>query len=320
MKAIRVEQFGGPEVLRVAEIPEPRPSAGQILVRLHAAGINPVDTYVRSGKYLRLPPLPYTPGADGAGRIEALGDGAGPLANGDRVYVAGSITGTYAELCLCEVAQVHPLPAAVGFAEGAALGIPYVTAHHALFGRAAAKPGETILIHGGTGGVGLAAIQLAKAAGFTVFATGGSETGLLLLREHGADSVFDHHNLGYLDQIREATGGRGVDVILEMLANLNLGHDLTLLAPGGRVAVIGSRGPVEINPRDAMAREADIRGVMLTNAPPEQLAAIHRDLQSGLERGTLRPVVGRQFPLASAPEAHDAVMSPGAHGKIVLVL
>jgi NADPH2:quinone reductase len=319
MKAIRVEQFGGPEVLKVAEIPDLQPGPGQILVRLHAVGVNPVETYIRSGKYARLPALPYTPGSDGAGRIEALGKDAAPLQVGARVYVAGSLTGTYAELCLCEPAQVYPLPADTGFSEGAALGIPYATAHHALFARAGARRGETVLIHGGTGGVGAASIQFAKAAGLIVFATGGTDAGRLSLREQGVDHVFDHHEVGYLDRIREATGGRGLDIILEMLANINLGHDLTLLAPNGRIAVIGSRGPVEINPRDAMAREADILGVMFNHRRPEELATIHRAIADGLQNGALRPIVGRQLPLDRAPEAHEAVMSPGAHGKIVLL-
>jgi NADPH:quinone reductase len=320
MKAIRVAQFGGPEVLQLAEIPDLQPAAGQILVRLHAAGVNPIETYIRSGKYARLPALPYTPGNDGAGRVEAAGENAGSLQPGTRVYVAGSLSGTYAELCLCTPAQVHLLPAKVSFSEGAALGTPYVTAHHALFGRAEARRGETVLIHGGTGGVGAAAIQFAKAAGLVVFATGGTDAGRLRLLEQGADRVFDHHELGYLDRIREATSGRGVDVILEMLANINLGHDLTLLAPHGRVAVIGSRGPVEINPRETMLREADIRGVMLDHGETEHVAAIHREIAAGLENGSLHPIVGRQFPLGQAADAHEAVLAPGASGKIVLLL
>lgn len=318
MKAIRVEQFGGPEVLQVTEAPDLTPASGQVLVRIHAAGINPVETYIRSGKYAKLPPLPYTPGTDGAGRIEALGAGVTGFEIGQRVYVAGSVSGTYAELCLCDARHVHPLATEVSFFEGAALGVPYATAHHALFSRAQAKPGESVLIHGATGGVGIAGLQLAKAAGMQVFATGGTETGRLLLREQGADFVFNHHELGYLDQIRENSGG-GVNVVLEVLANINLGHDLTVLSRGGRVVIIGSRGPVEINPREIMAREADIRGVMLGLAAPAELEAIHRDLQAGLARGVLRPIIGRQFPLNRAPDAHEAVMAPGAHGKVVLV-
>jgi NADPH2:quinone reductase len=154
----------------------------------------------------------------------------------------------------------------------------------------------------------------------TVFATGGTETGRLLLIEQGADAVFNHHELGYLDRIFEKSGGHGVHVILEMLANINLGNDLSILARGGRVAVIGSRGPVEINPRDLMLREADVRGVMLNPSDRAEVELIHRTIRAGLERGLLRPIVERQLPLGSAADAHERVLSPGAHGKIVLVL
>ncbi|MHA3774533.1 NADPH:quinone reductase [Verrucomicrobiota bacterium sgz303538] len=320
MKAIRVEQFGGPEVLVLAEVPDPQPGPEQILIRVHTAGVNPVETYIRAGNYARLPTLPYTPGHDGAGVVEKIGTDVRNLGIeiGDRVYLAGSITGTYAEKCLCEPGQIHPLPDKVSFAEGAALGVPYPTAFRALFQRGDASARETVLIHGGTGGVGLAAVQCAIAAGLKVFATGGTESGKLLLTEQGAHAVFDHHELGYCDQIIAATHGRGVDLIIEMLANVNLGKDLGMLAKNGRVVVVGSRNPVEINPRDLMSREADIRGVMLFNAPAEELAAAHREIRNGLETGVLRPIVERQFALGQAPEAHEAVLSPGAHGKIVL--
>ena len=318
MKAIRVEKFGGPEVLTLAEVPDPVPEPHQILVRVHAAGVNPVDTYIRAGSYGRLPALPYTPGIDGAGVVEKTGSKVHRVRPGDRVYVAGTLSGSYAEMCLCEESQVHPLPSMIGFEEGAALGVPYATAYRALFQRGGATKGETILIHGGTGGVGLAALQLARSAGIKTLATGGTESGKLLLIEQGAEAVFDHHELGYCAQVLEHTGGRGVDLILEMLANVNLANDLGMLAKGGRVVVVGSRGTIEINPRDLMSREADIRGVMLFNAPAEELAEAHRALQEGLCAGTLRPIVERQFALAQASEAHEAVLSPGAHGKIVL--
>lgn len=319
MKAIRVDAFGGPEELKSAEIPSPQPAAGQVLVRVRAAGVNPVDTYIRAGTYAQKPTLPYTPGIDGAGEIEAVGEGVSGWTKGQRVYVAGSLSGTYAELAVCDANQVHALPDQVSFAQGAALGVPYVTAHFALFHRARARAGETVLVHGATGGVGLAAVQLARAAGLTAFGTAGSAAGFVAIEEQGVHRAFDHHKLGYLDEIKAATNGRGVDVILEMLANVNLGHDLTILAPGGRVAVIGSRGPVEINPRDAMARNADILGVMLFGAPAEVRRAIHASIDAGLCDGSLRPVVGREFPLEEAAEAHRLVMSPGACGKVVLV-
>ncbi len=318
MKAIRVQQFGEPEVLQVADVPDLTPAAGQVLVRIHAAGVNPVETYVRSGKYAKLPPLPYTPGTDGAGVVAGLGEGVSDWKIGDRVYLAGSLTGTYAEQALCEPAQLHRLPDRVSFAQGAALGIPYATAHIALFHRGGAKAGETVLIHGATGGVGLAAVQIARAAGLTVLGTGGTEAGRALVAREGAHAVFDHHAADYADQILAATNGRGVDLIIEMLANENLGKDLPLLAPSGRVLIVGSRGPVEINPRDLMARMADVRGVILFGAPSKALADTHRALFAGLADGSLRPIVAQEIPLAGAPRAHAAVMAAGAQGKIVL--
>jgi NADPH2:quinone reductase len=319
MKAIRVQQFGEPDVLQTADIPDLTPAPGQILVGIQAAGVNPVETYIRSGKYPKLPPLPYTPGSDGAGTIAALGDGITGWKVGDRVYLAGSLTGTYAEQALCEPAHLHLLPAAVSFAQGAALGVPYTTAHVALFHRGELRSGEVILIHGATGGVGLAALQLARAADVRVLATGGTTAGRSLLLEQGAYAAFDHHSNDYAQQILEATDGRGVDLILEMLANVNLGKDLPILGPSGRVVVVGSRGPVEINPRDLMARNADIRGVMVFGTPAPVLTHAHVAIVSGLKEGALRPIVAKSYPLAEAAQAHRAVMSPGASGKIVLV-
>lgn len=319
MKAIRVDQFGEPDVLHLVDLPIPLPSVGQVLVRVHAIGVNPVETYIRSGNYARKPALPYTPGSDAAGIIESVGGQATTFKPGDRVYTAGTISGSYAEFALCDSTQVHPLPANVSFAQGAAIGVPYATAYRALRQRAQAASGETVLIHGASGGVGLAAVQLARTHGMQIFGTAGTERGRQLILEQGAHRVFDHGAPGYLEQIMQATGNRGVDVILEMLANRNLANDLTLLAPDGRVVVIGCRGRVEIDPRDAMTREADIRGMVLFNTPVAELTQIHNVLFEGLADATLRPVIAREFLLADAPQAHLEVMQSAAAGKIILV-
>ncbi len=318
MKAIRVHQFGEPDVMKLEEVPDPTPAAGQVVVELHAVGINPVETYIRKGIYGPRQ-FPFTPGTDGAGTVTAVGEGVTGLKVGQRVYVAGSITGTYAQKALCLADQVHPLPDNVSFQQGAAIGIPYATAYRALFHRAQAKPGEVVLVHGASGGVGIAAVQLARHAGMTVIGTAGSQRGKDLVRQQGADHVLDHTQAGYLEQIQQITNGRGVDVVLEMLANVNLEHDLTVLAKRGRIVVIGSRGTIQITPREIMGREADIRGMVLFNATPDELASIHAALVAGLRNGTLNPVLQTELPLADAPRAHELVMENNSHGKIVLI-
>jgi len=319
MKAIRVHEFGGPEVMQVEEVPDPKPGPGQVVVRVRAVGVNPVDTYIRSGTYHIKPALPYTPGMDPAGIVESIGEGVSRAVVGKRVYTAGTFSGAYAEQVLCDESQVHPLPEKVSYAQGAAVNIPYSSAYRALFHRARAVPGEIVLVHGATGGVGIAAVQLARAAEMTIIGTGGSEQGRRLVAEQGAHHVLDHHVPNYLEQVLALTNGRGVDVILEMLANVNLGRDLGVLAKGGRVVVIGSRGTVEINPRDAMSRDAAILGMLLMNASEGETLSIHTALASGLENGTLHPVVGCELPLAEAARAHREIMESSAYGKIVLI-
>ncbi|MGH7353784.1 MAG: NADPH:quinone reductase [Candidatus Rokuibacteriota bacterium] len=319
MKAIRVSEYGPPSVLKLEEVPTPQPGPNQILVRNRAVGVNPVDTYLRSNTDNRGPKLPYTPGSDAAGVVEAVGAGATSIKGGDRVYFGGTLTGAYAELSLCEPAQVHTLPDNVSFAQGAAMNVPYATAYHALFNRAHGEAGETVLVHGASGGVGIGAVQLARARGLTVIGTAGTERGRRLVAEQGAHHVLDHGRPDYLDELTRLTGGRGPDIILEMLANVNLQKDLGVIAPRGRIVVIGNRGTVEINARLAMNKDAAILGMALYHATPAQVVGIHAALVEGLRAGTLRPVIAQEVPLGQASRAHEAVLEPGHHGKIVLV-
>ncbi|HKV62676.1 MAG TPA: NADPH:quinone reductase [Candidatus Acidoferrum sp.] len=319
MKAILVREFGGPEVLRLEEIPTPKPSVGQVLVRIHAVGVNPYDTYMRAGTYAVKPPLPYTPGSDAAGVIEAIGDGVKKVKHGDRVYTAKTVTGAYAEYALALEEQVHRLPDKISFGQGAGVWVPYGTAYHALHHSAEAKASETILVHGASGGVGSAAVQMARAMGLTVIGTAGTQKGVDLVRREGAHQVIDHSRASYQEEIMNASGGRGVDIILEMLANVNLSADLKMLATNGRVIIIGNRGEITINPRDLMLRRASARGFTLWAITPSEEAEIHGGVFAGLENGTLRPVVGKEMPLAEAARAHKEILEPGAAGKIVLV-
>lgn len=319
MKAIRIHQTGGPEVMTLEECPDPEPGPGQVRVRVKAVGVNPVDSYIRSGLYPIKRELPYTPGLDAAGVVEAVGDDVGHIRVGERVYVAGSLSGTYAEQVLCWEAQVHPLPERISFSQGAGIGVPFATAYYGLFYRGHALPGEFVLIHGASGGVGSAAVQLARAAGMRVIGTAGTAQGQELVRSLGAHHVLDHREPGYLEQIPNLTCDHGIDVVLEMLANANLPRDLKILALRGRVVVIGSRGAVEIDPRDAMGKNGAILAMSLFNATESETRSLHAALTAGLENATLTPVVGRELPLAEAAAAHERVMAPGAHGKVILL-
>ena len=319
MKAIRVDEFGGPEVLKFEDVATPKPSGGEVLVRIHAAGVNPYDTYMRAGTYALKPTLPYTPGSDGAGTVEAVGEGVKKVRRGDRVYTGRTLTGAYAEYALALEEQVHPLPANVDFKQGAGIWVPYGTAYHALHHSANAHASETVLVHGASGGVGIAALQIARAMGLKVLGTAGTPRGLELAKREGAHQVFDHRKTGYQEEILQATGNRGVDIILEMLANVNLSHDTKLLANNGRVIVIGSRGEVTINPRELMGRRASIRAFTLWGITPSEEADIHAGIFAGLENGTLRPIVGKELPLAESARAHKEILEPGSAGKIVLI-
>jgi NADPH2:quinone reductase len=323
MRAILVREFGAPSVMRLEELRDPSPGPSEALVRMRAIGVNPVDSYIRAGTYARLPPLPYIPGSDAAGEIEAVGSEITGFSAGDRVYIYGTslglLAGAYAERAVCTGAQLHRLPARRSFAQGAAIGVPYTTAYRALFHRAQAQPAETVLVHGATGGVGLAVVQLAHAHGMTVIGTGGTERGLEIVREQGADHAVNHRSPDYGDAIMRVTGGRGVDVVIEMAAHVNLERDLALLARHGRVVIVGSRGRIEIDPRQAMSRDAAVLGMTLFNTTPADHVTIHAAIVAGLDNGALQPVIARELPLSDAPLAHQLVMESGAAGKIVLV-
>src|SRR3974390_2351043 len=264
-------------------------------------------------------PLPYTPGSDGAGIVEAVGGGIKKVKRGDRVYTTQTLSGAYAEFALALEHQVHPLPAKISFSQGAGVWVPYGTVYHALHHSAKAHASETVLVHGASGGVGIAAVQIARSMGLMILGTAGTPTGLEIAKREGAHEVFDHRKAGYQEEIMQATDNRGVDIILEMLANVNLSNDTKLLANNGRVIVIVRRGEVTIDPRQLMARRASIRGFTLWAITPAEEADIHAGLFAGLENGTLRPIVGKELPLAEAARAHKEILEPGSVGKIVLI-
>lgn len=317
MKAIRVHAFGGPENLKFEDVPDPHVPDGAMLVRVGAVGVNPVDVYVRSGTYGAVVEPPYIPGIELAGEVV---EGPG---RGRRVFALGTIgprhTGCYASLAVVRQQDAFDLPEHLSFAQGAAVPVTYGTAYRALFDRANAKPGETVLIHGASGGVGTAAVQLASAHGCVVIGTASSDAGRTVVRSCGASHVFNHRNAGYMEQVRAATAGRGVDVIIEMLANVNLDNDLDLLAPGGRVVVVGNRGRIEIDPRKTMGKESSVTGVMLWGGGEAALRRAYAAIAAGLRVRSLVPIVGAELPLAEAAKAQELVMQDGKVGKVVLI-
>lgn len=323
MQAILARAFGGPDVLKLEDVADPVAGSGQVRVRVHAVGVNPYDTYMRAGGYAIKPDLPYTPGADAAGVVDQVGGGVSGWKAGDRVYISGTAAGkahgAYAQLVVCLPEQLHRLPDRISFTQGAGLFVPYVTAWRALFGRANTRAGDQVLVHGASGGVGIAATQFAVSVGATVIGTAGSDEGLAVVRAQGARHAVNHTQAGYLDEITTLTGGRGPDVILEMLANVNLDHDLSVVAPSGRIVVIGNRGRVEIDARKIMSKDISVFGLALWGVPPDEVRRAHEAIVAGLETGALNPVVGTEMPLGDAALAHQRVMAPGARGKIVLI-
>ncbi len=319
MKAIRVHKFGSSEVMTLENISELTPGSNQLKIEVKAIGVNPVDTYIRAGIYPIKPELPYTPGKDAAGIITEIGSDVKHKKVGDRVYICGNQSGSYAKELICNADQAHSLPDHIDFSTGAALGVPYSTAFYALNFRAQALPGETLLIHGASGAVGIAAIQIAKANGLRVIGTAGTEQGLELLKSQGVIAALNHNSRNYLDALTELTCGQGIDVILEMLANVNLDKDLKLLAHNGRVVVIGNRGTIEIDPRDTMGKNASVLGMSLFNVDPKDLTQIHAAIKAGLIDGRFSPVIHSEMPITDAAKAHDLVMLNGVYGKIVLL-
>ena len=319
MKAIVVREFGEPEVMKLEDVPVPDPSGSQVVVRIHAAGVNPVDTYLRTGIHAHAPKLPYTPGKDGSGIVESTGPDCTRFKAGDRVYTAGSISGTYAEYSLCREEDLGHLPDNVTFEQGAGIWTPYATSYRALFQKGKAIAGEDVLIHGASGGVGIAATQWSKNAGLRSVGTASSDAGKQLVKDMGADAVFDHTDEDHLGDIREFTKGKGVEVIIEMLANANLERDFEALAMYGRIVIVGNRGSLQFTPRQAMTKDATLYGMSLFNSTRADRDEIHSAIFDGLSNGSLSPVVRESISLSDAPTAHKKVIDSKALGKLVLV-
>ena len=323
MRAIRIRSFGGPEVLKLEEnLPILEVESRQVLISVKSVSINPVDTYIRSGQYARLPSLPYTPGHDCSGVIECVGDKVTHFKPGDRVFSLRTITGSYSTHTICDVDYVNILPDCLPFREGACLGTTYHTAYRALVLVGGVKPGQLVLVHGSSGGVGTACLQICRLMGVRSVGTAGTADGEKAARISGAESVVNHRQEQYVDTLRqlsEANGG--FDVIIENASHINLDKDLDLVSNKGIVVAVGSKGmsTVEMVPRKLMGKESRVTGMLLWNATPGELTQTHAAILAGVRSGVLRPVVSHEFELAEASRAHEQLMSgKGAAGKIVL--
>ncbi|CBY14697.1 unnamed protein product [Oikopleura dioica] len=318
MRAVVVDKFGDESVLNVKEIAAPKPGPSQILVSVKAAGINPVDTYIRSGNYIpsRLPKLPYTPGGDVCGVIEAVGENVGSeFKVGDKVYsLLITASGAYAEKATVEETFTVKLHQGLSFEEGSALGIPYFTAFRALRTIGQAVKGEKVLVHGASGGVGqeIACIQIGKHLGLEVIGTAGSENGAALVEAQGV-TCYRHDDPDYLQKMKTAEGG--FDLIVEMLANKNLENDLTMLNVGsGRIMIVGCRGEITINPRLLMGPETQIRGIGLTafwdfNKKDEAMLETIKCLDEMASKNLVKPILGKSYSLDEAKTAHAEIIN-----------
>lgn len=322
MRAVEARAFGGPENLVMADRPDPVPGPGEIVIDVAAAGVNPADTYMLTGTYVFRPDLPYVPCGDCAGVVSATGPGVEAPAPGARVFVSAALTGRLsgclAERIVVAAGDVLPVPDGLGLDEAACLGVPYVTAHLALHDKGNVRAGETVFVHGASGAVGLAAVQLARAAGARVIGSAGTAEGLARVRREGAALAVDHGAPGYLDAVRDATAGTGPALIVEMLADVNLAADLDLAAASGRIVIVGCRGSVTIQPRVAMLKDIDIRGLAIWNARRDVVQSALSSIVEQAAPGGLRPVIGDRFGLHEAAEAFRATVRPGARGKILI--
>jgi len=322
MKVVSVHKFGLENPLVIEDLPESKAQSGQVLVRVRAAGVNPLEISIRSGGHPRSMQMqvPFVCGSDIAGEVESVGAGVKRIAPGDRVW-GRSLTGGYAEKgVLLEVATGR-LPDSLSFEEGACLPIPLLTAWNALVIKAGAGPGETVLVQGGAGGVGHMAIQLARHMGCRVLATASSNEKAEFCREAGAEEVIIYRESNVPDRVKEMTAGRGADVVVETAASENLVGDLELLALNGRIVVVGGgtgKGTdVTISLRPAMSRDAKIMGISSANMAPLIPRALLQ-LSSLLERGDIQPHIGHELPLDQANESHELVLSGKFLGKVVL--
>ncbi|MER7493610.1 NAD(P)H-quinone oxidoreductase [Streptomyces pharetrae] len=324
MHAITIPEPGGPEALTWAEVPDPEPGEGEVLVEVVASAVNRADILQRQGHYTPPPGASPYPGLECSGRIAALGPGAGGWSVGDEVcaLLAG---GGYAEKVAVPAGQLLPVPKGVGLHEAAALPEVTCTVWSNVFMVAHLRPGETLLVHGGSSGIGTMAIQLAKAVGARVAVTAGTGEKLDKCAELGADILINYREQDFVAEIEKATGGAGADVILDNMGAKYLDRNVKALAVNGRLAIIGMQGGVkgELNIGALLAKRAAITATSLRARPLAEKAAIVAAVREHVwplfDGGHIRPVVDREVPMSEAATGHRLVEESGHIGKVLLV-
>ncbi|KAJ1523448.1 hypothetical protein ONE63_001305 [Megalurothrips usitatus] len=318
MRAVQIQKFGGPEVLQVDHVQVPEEKDHEVLVQVKCCGINPIDVYIREGGFAVLPPLPLILGKEVSGTVIKKGKDVTKFKEGDRVYCCLPWNGGYAENVVCSEDHTFLLSEKLSFPQGAGMYVPYFTAYRALVIKCKMQAGENILIHGASGAVGIAAVQLAKNRGLCVVGTAGTEAGLEVVRKAGADYVFNHREADHLKRAYETTDGKGFDVLLENMAHINLGKDLMVLSQQARLAVVGSRDEVKVIPRHLIYTEAMVVGIKLLANTKEEMQEMGNALYEGANAGWVNPIIDQEFDFDSAKEAHSLILSNrGARGKLV---
>ena len=323
MKALMCEAFGPIETLQVREVPSPVPGPKQLVIQVKSAGVNYPDALMVQGRYQVRPPLPFAPGAEIAGVVKAVGAEARQFSVGDRVMALVS-TGGFAEECVADAARTLPLPQGMDFDTGAALMLTYCTSLHALKDVGALQPGETLVVLGAAGGVGVSAIEVGKAMGARVIAAASSEEKLALCRQVGADDTINYTTENLKDRINELTGGKGADMVYDPVGGSYTEQALRAIAWRGKLLVIGfAAGEIPKIPLNlALLKERQILGVYWgdsTKHDPEGHQANLRQLEAWFVAGRIRPVVSERFPLERGREAIALIANRGAKGKIVVV-
>jgi NADPH2:quinone reductase len=323
VKAALCRQFGPPETLVIEDVPSPKPGAGEVVVTVKAASVNFPDVLIIQNKYQVKPPLPFSPGSELAGVVKEIGEGVTNAKRGDRVIAFASY-GAFAEECLVPAARLVPMPAGMDFVTAASFLLTYGTSHHALRNRAATRPGETLLVLGAAGGVGIAAIEIGKVLGLRVIACASSEDKLAVCREHGADETINYASEDLREGIKRATGGKGVDIIYDPVGGPYAEAALRSSNWRARFLVIGfASGDIpKIALNLPLLMERSLVGVYWgewTRRTPAEFAAAVKELGEWYAEGKLNPHVSSQFPLAQTAAALNELAGRRAKGKVVIV-